>query len=285
MEPNSPAPDRPVSDDELHALVDGRVVGDRRRALEQRLARDPLAAATFAAWQQQRAAVTGLHAELLSEPVPPSLALALGQMAAARSRLDPWWRWGGMAAGVILAFGMGWLSHGQYGRDLTRAADTGIVAAGIGERDFARQASVAHLVYAPEVRHPVEVTAAQQEHLVQWLSKRLGRALKVPNLSKQGFELVGGRLLPGTDGARAQFMFQSASGERITLYLGALRASGDSTPTAPGAPDRRETAFSYSADSQAPGFYWVDQGFGYALAGNLAKERLMALAQLVYQQL
>ena len=44
-------------------------------------------------------------------------------------------------------------------------------------------ALVAYAVYAPEVRHPVEVAATQQEHLVQWLSKRLGRPLKVPDLT------------------------------------------------------------------------------------------------------
>ena len=31
--------------------------------------------------------------------------------------------------------------------------------------------------------------------------------------------------------------------------------------------------------------YWVDQGFGYALAGKLSREALLQLAQAVYQQL
>ena len=44
------------------------------------------------------------------------------------------------------------------------------------------------------VRHPVEVAAAQQEHLGQWLSKHLGRPLKAPDFSTQGYELVGERL-------------------------------------------------------------------------------------------
>jgi anti-sigma factor RsiW len=35
---------------------------------------------------------------------------------------------------------------------------------------FVRQAAVAYAVYQPEQRHPVEVAADQQEHLVQWLS-------------------------------------------------------------------------------------------------------------------
>jgi anti-sigma factor RsiW len=135
---------------------------------------------------------------------------------------------------------------------------------------------VAHAVFQPEVRHPVEVTAAQQEHLVQWLSKRLGRPLKVPVLTAQGYELVGGRLLPGDEGARAQFMYQNAAGQRITLYLGALKSSSA---------DANTTEFKFLESGSVPGFYWVDHGFGYAIAGQLPRAALHDLASAVYAQL
>jgi anti-sigma factor RsiW len=127
----------------------------------------------------------------------------------------------------------------------------------------------------------VEVAASEQEHLVQWLSKRLGKPLKVPNLSAQGFELVGGRLLPGDIGARAQFMFQNAQGQRITLYLGVV----DQKPGKSDMPDTRETRFRFEPDGAVPSFYWFDHGFGYALAGQMDREKLMQVATLVYQQL
>ncbi len=272
-----PAPTPPpLTDDELHALVDGRLSPAERQSLETRLAQDASAAATLAAWRQQREALRGLHGEVLEEPVPASLLAAAQRTAASRQQINQWWRWGGMAAGVMLAFGMGWLSHGQWLGLQNEAAQS--LAKSQAGRDFVRQAMVAHAVYSPEVRHPVEVTAAEQDHLVQWLSRRLGKPLKVPNLSAQGFELVGGRLLPGNGGARAQFMFQNSSGERVTLYLGAL--DGAATQ-----PRSGETAFRFVADGPVPGFYWVDRGFGYALAGKLPREGLMALAQAVYQQL
>jgi anti-sigma factor RsiW len=34
-----------------------------------------------------------------------------------------------------------------------------------------------------------------------------------------------------------------------------------------------------------PGFYWVDQGFGYAIAGKLSRPALQELATAVYRQL
>jgi anti-sigma factor RsiW len=130
----------------------------------------------------------------------------------------------------------------------------------------------------------VEVGAAQQEHLVQWLSKRLGRTIRVPDLSAQGYDLVGGRLLPGQDGARAQFMYQKPGGVRVTLYLGALaQAAADASPPQSGM--ARETAFAFDEKDGVSSFYWVDEGFGYALSGQLPKVELGALAEQAYRHL
>lgn len=266
----------PITEEELHALLDGRLCGAERQALEARLADDAVAAATLNAWRQQGDSLQGLHSQVLQEAIPPALLAATQHAAGAQQQVDQWWRWGGIAAGFMLAFGVGWLSHGQW--QMTSPQGLQTLSKAQNGREFIRQAALAHAVYTPEVRHPVEVTAAQQEHLVQWLSKRVGKPLKVPNLSAQGFELVGGRLLPGDEGARAQFMFQNAAGERITLYLGALSASAKGAA-------KDETAFRFSADGAVPGFYWVDHGFGYALAGTLSRDGLMKLAEAVYQQL
>jgi anti-sigma factor RsiW len=265
---------RPLSDDELHALVDGQVAAADRGALEARLALQPHAQARVAHWQQQSLLLHGLHRSVLDEAVPSPLVEAARQTAIARQSADRWWRLGGMAAGVVLSFGMGWLANTTL-----QAQHPGSMSAQIpASSEFVRQARYAHAVYAPEVRHPVEVTAAEQAHLVQWLSKRLGRTLKVPNLSAQGYELVGGRLLPGDTGARAQFMFQNGAGTRLTLYLGAMQAPAQSEAA-------QETAFRFTADGAVPSFYWVEQGFGYALSGPVPRDALMQLAQAVYQQL
>ncbi len=296
MKPDSNASPDAVTEDDLHALVDGRLDPAQRSALLARLARDPQAHSTWQAWQQQREALSGLHRDLLDAQLPPALAAAARRASAGRGQAERGWRWGGIAAGVLCAFGLGWMSHSRFS-PVAGAPDAMAqnAAQRNGVREFVHQASVAHMVYAPEVRHPVEVTVAQQEHLVQWLSKRLERPLKVPDLSAQGYELVGGRLLPGSDGARAQFMFQDKAGERITLYLGAMKPAAASSALVrarPGGPaalppvaDRRESAFSFSDDGPVPGFYWVEQGFGYALTGKLTREQLMLLAQAVYRQL
>ena len=138
---------------------------------------------------------------------------------------------------------------------------------------FPMRAARAHAVYSPEVRHPVEVDASQQEHLVRWLSKRLGLDLKVPVLAAEGFELLGGRLLPGPDGPVAQFMYQESGGKRLTLYVSR--------------PNRAEsvTAFRFAQEGPIAVFYWIDRDCGYALSGELDRATLTRVATAVYKQL
>jgi anti-sigma factor RsiW len=135
------------------------------------------------------------------------------------------------------------------------------------------RAARAHVVFASEVRHPVEVDATQQDHLVKWLSKRLGVDLKVPVLAREGFELLGGRLLPGNEGPVAQFMYQDQSGKRLTLYV-----------TRPHKGDPL-TAFRFAQEGPVSVFYWMDSECGYALSGELDRPALAKVATAVYRQI
>lgn len=264
----------PLTEEQLHALVDGRVDGAEKAALEAQTQLDPQAQATVAQWSRQRTLLQDLYRGTLQESPPEHLVQAALQAGATRQTTRQAWRWGGIAASVALSFVVGWLAHGRLDAPAAMASK----ALRQPSTEFVYQASLAHAVYTPEVRHPVEVGTADQTHLVQWLSKRLGRPLKVPDLAPQGYELVGGRLLPGEAGARAQFMYQNTAGTRLTLYLGAV--SGDNAGV-----NAKETAFRFSSEGPNASFYWVDHGFGYALTGPMAQPALMQLAQAVYQQL
>ena len=244
---------------DLHALVDGKLSPQYRAQVEAALMEYPALRAEVEAWRAQRDALRELGMNAADSAVP------LRFLNIVQPRRTPWLPWLGSAVAGMLMGVAGWIGHAWY--------------AGAGEATdmrarFVHDAVVAHAVYTPEVRHPVEVGADQTAHLVQWLSKRLGAKLKAPALQSQGYELVGGRLLPGDDGARAQFMYQDSAGDRITLYVTVL-AKG----TSPGA-----TAFRFEEGNPAA-FYWIDGEFGYALAGNLPRSTLLELSKLVYSQL
>lgn len=253
----------------LHAWVDGELQPDAAAAVAQWLAEHPEEAARMAAIQAQNAGLQTLHAQLLGEPVPPRLMRSLQKPALQ-------WRWPhALAAGLMLSVGLG-LGLGYGAGQQKSASHQADMAAQLP--GFVREAAAAHAVYVPEQRHPVEVAAQQQAHLVQWLSKRLGVALKPPVLEAQGFHLMGGRLLPGESGqARAQFMYEDQAGQRVTLYVSVLSPETAAT-SAP-------ASFEWSSDGASHGFYWIDGRQGYALSASLPRERLQALANAVYQQL
>lgn len=251
----------------LHAWMDGELVPESAAAVAQWLAEHPDEAARMAALQAQSAGLQALHAQMLDEPVPLQLKRAL-------RRPPVQWRWPhALAAGLMLSVGLGV----GYGAANFGQRSTALTQAKAQLPMFVREAAAAHAVYVPEKRHPVEVAAQQQAHLVQWLSKRLGVPLKPPVLEAQGFHLMGGRLLPGEAGqARAQFMYEDAAGERVTLYVSVLPKQG--TSAAP-------VAFQWSKDGLTQGFYWIDGHQGYALSADIPRERLQGLAEAIYHQL
>lgn len=244
----------PISEHELHAYADERLDPVRREAVEAWLNDHPEMRQAVAEWRIQNERLHRAFDPALDEAMPARLA-----GAARPSFRIP----------LSLAAAVAWLTvGGVLGYALRGEAPPPSPSASLP-----RQAAVAHAVYSPEVRHPVEVGAGEEAHLVAWLSKRLGAELKPPRLSAQGFDLVGGRLLPGEAGPVAQFMYQDARGQRLTLYV------------RHDAQESGETAFRYARENGIGVFYWLDGRLGYALSGEMEKPELLHVATAVYQQL
>jgi len=243
-----------VTEHELHAYVDDRLDPGERRAVEEHLAAHTEDAARVQGYREQNAALRAAFDPVLSEPVPERLRRIDTSRRSARIAVAAGW--------LVVGVAVGWFAHALVGTH-----------GGPAPLSLAKQAAIAHAVYSPEIRHPVEVGAAEQEHLVNWLSKRLGAKLRVPLLTAEGFDLVGGRLLPGQGGAVAQFMYQDAKGKRLTLYVSRIEGV------------QRDTAFRFSQEEKVAVFYWIDGTLGYALSGDLAKPQLLDVATTVYKQL
>ncbi|MBS1140966.1 MAG: hypothetical protein H6R13_2419 [Proteobacteria bacterium] len=259
----------PISEDELHAYVDDLLSPERRTAVEEHLSLHPADAERVAAYVAQNQALKALFKPVLDEPVPERLQALTVQPIKAPAGRGGWSTsglWQRLAAGVLVAAlgGVGgWLAHGQYlqGDRMARTVP------------LPHQAAVAHVVYSPDVRRPVEIAADQEEALVKWLTKRLGTPISPPKLGSLGYELVGGRLLPGNSGPVAQFMYQDASGQRMTLYV--------TTESV----EKRDTGFRFAREGLVNVFYWVDGRFGYALSAGIDKGELARVATAVYDQL
>jgi len=243
---------KPVTEIDLHTYVDGGLSEAAKAEVDAWLRAHPEDAERMRAYAEQNALLRSLYNAVLEEPVPA--ALLAGHPRA-------WRRYAAAAVIFALGIGSGWLIRGEF------------VVPQMVPVSLARQAATAHVVYAPEVRHPVEVTANEEAHLVGWLSKRLGTTLKAPKLGPLGYELVGGRLLSGPQGPVAHFMYQDGRGQRLTLYVSRQRG------------EPRDTAFRFSQEDRVSVFYWVDGNFGYALSGEIKREQLLQVAEVVYKQL
>jgi len=245
----------PVTEDELHAYVDGQLAAERQAAVERWLAEHPDDASRVAAWRAQADAMHARYGAIANEPVPRRFDLArLARSGRRWSRLA--------AAAALLAFFVGGAA-GWFGHEFW---DTGGPA-----RNVTTEALDAHKVYVVEVRHPVEVPGSESAHLSQWLSRRVGYGLKPPDLAPSGLNLVGGRLLPSTAGPPAAFfMYEGNSGERYTVY--SRRAPAP------------QTALRYRASGVVGSFFWIDDDVAYVVSGPADRVRLQKVAESVYEQ-
>ena len=245
----------PVTEDELHAYVDGQLADDRRAAVEQWLAEHAEDAARVAAWRAQADAMRARYGAIADEPVPPRFDLAK------LARGDR--RWSRLAAAAaLLAFVVGGAA-GWFGRDVWEGAGPA--------RAVTTEAFEAHRLYIAEVRHPIEVKAGES-HLNRWLSRRVGYEMPTPNLDAFGLKLLGGRLLPGNAGRPALlYMYEGPTGERFTLY-----SRRDQAP---------QSALRYRAAGPVGSVFWAEDEAAYVVSGPADRARLQKVAESVYEQI
>lgn len=249
----------PIGEDDLHAYVDRRLPPERLAIVEAYLALHPDTATQVGVWMAQRGMLREELAAKAAEPIPARLRVSNIRAVRRRSlsgRLKLI-----AASGLLLLAGgaAGWLAKADLPASST-------------SRVMVSDAISAYRTFVVDVNHPVEVRASEQEHLVHWLSNRLGQPIKPPDLTGFGYRLMGGRLLPAAaSGLAAQLMYDDDKGTRLTLYL----RTGESG----------ETASSFVREGNVSAFYWIDRGLGFALSAATSKERLLPIADAIYRQI
>lgn len=248
-------PQRPT-EAELNAYLDGELGPEAAAAVERHLALEGDDARRIADYREIGEALHALYDPVMAEPVPARLTQATERKRPAA--LD--WTIRIAAALVLLVVG------GAGGWMLNRTIAGGEMA----QVAFTRKAIDAHRLYSVEVRHPVEVVAEDEAHMSSWLSRRLGKDLKPPALGGAGFKLVGGRLLPADGKPAAQFMYENAGGQRLTLFFAVAAGGGDSS-------------YRYVQDGSTLSLFWYIDGFACALTGEFEQKDLMAFAREIYR--
>jgi anti-sigma factor RsiW len=259
-----------IAEDDLHAYADGQLDPKRQAEVEAWLHAHPEWHDTVTGWQQQN---DTLRAMFTAAANPDDAALIRTARKQAErhhtpdAQTGPGWRRIAAAVAIFVLGGLG-------GSAITaRFLDNGPGLQTIAYlQTLPAAANAGYGIYASEVRHPVEVYADQKDHLVGWLGKRLGIHMQAPDLTQDGFDLVGGRLVPFAGKPGALLMYQDQTGARLTLLIGHN-------------PDNENTGFRFSDAGKVQTFYWIDGEIGYALSGEITKPRLQNIADAVYRQI
>ena len=276
-----------VTEAELHASIDGQLPAARQREIEAYLRSRPEELQRLESYRLQRRELHALFDPVLEEALPPRLRQQAVQAAHART---PWYLQR-LAAGVAIALisgAAGWgLRGGLPSNSIPMAAQGPAIITMASATGFAQRAVVAHAVYTPDQRRPVEVDAAHEDQLIAWLSKRMGAPMKPPHLQAVGYALEGGRLLPGGQGPVAQFMYQDSAGAKLTLYVSNEIGDmgGGSTAGKDAGEKNSDTAFRFAQQGAIKVFYWVDGPFGYAISADADRAALTRVSGEVYRQL
>lgn len=253
---------RTFSETDLHLALDGELPADEKEAFETWLHASPDMKALQQRYAQDGERLRNALEAVALEPIPGRLtSLVTGD---AKSRTNGWGFGRYVAAAVLLIVG------GLGGYFLGQNTELGAQSPAL--KPIAENAVAAHLIYANEKRHVVEVGADQAEHLNAWLSNRVGVKIVAPDLKSGGYDLVGGRLLPFNGKTAAQFMYQDPTGNRLSLYV-----TKDET--------QQDSGYRFMRERGADTLYWMDGGYGCALTGNLPESKLTQLADITYDQL
>lgn len=249
----------PISEEELHAWVDGQLPPDREPEVERRLREDPDAARQVAAWQAQRGALRAAFAPIAAAPVPPELQLGL-LLSQRLDRRRVVWR---VAASALLAFGLGG-AGGWFLRQGLQPSNATLTL-------LAQQAVANHMVYTADQRRPTELGAQQREDLARWVSNRLKHPVAPPDLADFGYTYMGGRLAATPDGPAGLFMYDGPGGVRLTVFVLPLHQS-------------KSRPMQHVDIDNVDGWAWIDKGMGYTVLGELSSDELRRVADAVQKQ-
>ena len=247
---------------DIHLALDGELSADDRAAYEHWLEAHPEMKALSARFERDRTTLADALAPILDEPVPARLAkLASGEVRPRRS----WAVLMRNAAAAAVIFVVGGVA-GYFAA--TSGPGTGTQAAD----QFAERAIDAYETYDADQPHAVEVAADDQHYLEGWLSKRIGVKLVAPNLSAEGFELLGGRVLPAGQNTAALLVYTDKADNQLSIYV-----TGEGVA---------KTKGTYTAAGGGPtAIYWLDKGYGCAIVSSLPQERFTEVARNAWRQM
>lgn len=253
--------DHPFSEYDVHMALDGELPVEERDRFEAWLDANPEMKAKSERLAEDKGKLREAVAGVVKEPLPDRLTALVESKRPAAAMA--WWNWRAAAAAAAI-FAVGAVA-GYF-------IAAGVPFASGQEERLAEQAIDAYSTYPADLPHTVEVDGGDKDYLDRWLSKRTGLKVVAPDLSDQGFELLGGRILPGGQAPAALLVYKDEAGNQVSIYM--MPQPGD------------KIRGTYAAEEGGPNaIYWLDKGFGCAIVSNLSQDRMRDVARNAWRQL
>lgn len=242
---------RHPTDEDIQAVVDGRLDPERHAEIAAHIAEDP----ELLARVEDMIADTSLLREAAEDLVAQSDAgtedlrtARLRQTLAERLATRPHARmlaYGRNAAAAAILVAAGWFGH--LGYDQWAEPYPTYVADAAG----------AHAVFGEDRLYPAEFRGEGLTVASAWFAEKLGRGVSPPPLEVLGLELVGARMLGGKEGPLAQYIYEDEGGNRLSLVVKAADAPETRPPIYRDLPDGRAS-------------YWSEGGLEYAVISRFS---------------
>lgn len=250
--------ERPISEDDLQALVDDVLDEDRREAVRRYLDSHPDEARRIATYRHEGEALRSALSGFAESPLPPEMNLET--LVEGRRRRMAGRRQIAAAAAVLCIGSLtGWFGHGAFSTPPR------------GVHALAREAADNYGVYAADLRRPVELTPDQRATLVHWVSERLGEPVEAPDLEAAGYRFLGGRLVTTPNGPAALFIYEGPTTDRLAVM------------TRPMAIDKNKPMVEQSFGT-LEGATWSRNGLGFSVVAPRASGQARAIAREVRRQ-
>lgn len=234
-----------ISDEDLHAYIDGALTQERTHLVRKALAADPALAESTALFKADKAMFKAVYAPLAERPLPPEWIAQARRRGASRTH----WRQAGAIAAVLLVVAIGPLTWRYY----APPAGTDVVQVALDARE-GTHAGIRHVVTASDLKTDRYSAAFRQA---------VASNVRIPDLSRMGFRLEGLHLYDKA----AEILYRGPQDQLFTLYV------------------RRSDGSARFDQFERRGLrvcIWQDDQISTVMAGNISAAAMQRLATLSY---
>ena len=251
-----------VTEDDLQAYVDGLLSPESAARVAAYLSACPQERARLDAYRRQNVLMHRLFDWHAHQPEDARIEALVRRYSIRQRRLrrgEAVLRIAAVLAVVVLSGGIGWMGASEFAeRDKPRAA-------------FIQQAAAAHDTIGAVDVSAGNFAAPGDGHVKlppATSTRHAAMPDKAPDFRKNGFDLVGGRVVTTDDGPALHFLYKDATGGRVTLFIGLRPPDG-------------ETGQTLVEDDGLVMIHRQGETIAYSLIGDVGWPTLFSLAERV----